>query len=309
MTRRSPASRRASRGRRRGQRARGGRREDPRPRYRRCVRAGGAGGANSQVSATPDLPSVPSEVPSSVKVVAPEEAVRTSIVSRAVNLSDRPLPRTVPAAPVAGSILPSTQTLIRAPPLLPVTTRSTPLWGTVTFRVRLVALPSVPAAETVIAHRPGASCRGVAYAPSAATVTCVVAGVAGGAGVATLPPTTDPDGPRYEAATDTDEAFVALPPTRIAPFSKEAPSEGWSTVSVGASIWRNGTVRNSLTVPSERLPVSGSSALTSNWFRPRRRSTSYAHVPSEVAVTWNGCSWPGDRIETVAPGSVVPLSV
>ncbi len=50
-------------------------------------------------------------------------------------------------------------------------------------------------------------------------------------------------------------------------------------------------------------------ALTSNWLRPRRRSTSYAHVPSDVAVTWYGCCWPGVTIETVAPGRVVPSSV
>src|SRR3954454_7891825 len=63
-----------------------------------------------------------------------------------------------------------------------------------------------------------------------------------------------------------------------------------------------------LTVPSDRLPVSGSRDVTSNWLRPRRRSTAAAHSPSDLAVTWYG-SRPGVAIETVAPGSVVPSRV
>ncbi len=110
------------------------------------------------------------------------------------------------------------------------------------------------------------------------------------------------------ALTTTDLAFVACPPTGIAPFSNDAPSAGWSTVSVGASMTRNGTVMNRWMVSSDVLPVSGSRALTSNWLRPRRRSTSAAHAPVEPAVTSSG-SRPGVAIETVAPGSDVPSSV
>ena len=50
-------------------------------RYRRCVFSGGAGGANSQVSGTPDLPRCPSDVPLRVKYVTPDDPVRTSILS------------------------------------------------------------------------------------------------------------------------------------------------------------------------------------------------------------------------------------
>ena len=49
-----------------------------------------------------------------------------------------------------------------------------------------------------------------------------------------------------------------VPATGIAPFSNDAPSAGWSTVRVGASMTRNGTVMNRWSVSSECLPVSGS---------------------------------------------------
>src|SRR3954451_24843132 len=75
---------------------------------------------------------------------------------------------------------------------------------------------------------------------------------------------------------------------------------------VGASIWRKGTVISSDTAFSDRLPVSGSTALTSNWLRPRRSSTVVAHAPSASALTVYG-SRPGVAIEIVAPGADVPL--
>ncbi len=95
--------------------------------YGRCVLSGGAGGANSHVSGTPDLPSAPSDVPLRVKWVTPDDPVRTSILSRPVKVRVLPLATTWPAAPIPGSILPSTQTLIQARPPFVVTTRLTPL--------------------------------------------------------------------------------------------------------------------------------------------------------------------------------------
>ena len=97
---------------------------------------------------------------------------------------------------------------------------------------------------TVIVQRPAVSSNGVLYVPSSPTGTVTGAGVAGGAGVAPPAPAGGPDGPRYVALTTTDVAFVAWPATGIAPFSNDAPSAGWSTVRVGASMTRNGTVMN-----------------------------------------------------------------
>src|SRR6478672_5710844 len=146
-----------------------------------------------------------------------------------------------------------------------------------TLRDSAAVLPSAPEAVTVIAHLPAVSSYGVLYDPSSATFAVTEGGARGGAGVALLPGT--PVGPTYVALTTTVAALVAVPATGIAPFSNEAPSAGWSTVSVGASISRSGTVMKTLTIPSERLPVSGSSDVTWNWLRPRRRSTAAAHVP------------------------------
>src|SRR6476659_5680441 len=123
-----------------------------------------------------------------------------------------------------------------------------------TLRANAAVFPSGPAAVTVIVHFPVVSSSGVLYVPSSPTLAVTDGGTGGGAGVALLPPGA-PDGLTYVALTTTVAAFVALPATGIAPFSNDAPSAGWSTVSVGASIWRNGTVMKMLTVPSERLPV------------------------------------------------------
>src|SRR4029077_1505117 len=57
---------------------------------------------------------------------------------------------------------------------------------------------------------------------------------------------------------------------------------------------------------SDVLPVTGSAALMSNWFGPRRKSTSAAHVASAAAKTRYGCSRPGVLIEIAAPGTDVP---
>ena len=59
---------------------------------------------------------------------------------------------------------------------------------------------------------------------------------------------------------------------------------------------------------SASLPVSGFTALISNRFCPLRRSTWIAQVPSDWAVVRYGCSWPGVRIEIVAPAVDVPAS-
>ena len=111
------------------------------------------------------------------------------------------------------------------------------------------------------------------------------AGTDGGFGVAVPAAAAGPVGPVKAALTTIDLAFVELPWTGMAPFSKIAPSVGWSTVSVGASTARNGTVMNLAIDSSERLPVSGSSELTSNSFRPRRNSTSAFHAPDASALT------------------------
>jgi hypothetical protein len=60
-----------------------------------------------------------------------------------------------------------------------------------------------------------------------------------------------------------------------------------------------------LTVLSDFLPVSGSTALTSNWLRPRRSSTLAFHFPTASALTLYG-SRPGVAIEIVAPAFEVP---
>ena len=62
----------------------------------------------------------------------------------------------------AGASLPSTQTLSQARPPLIVTTRLTPLYATVTFRVSDAVLPSAEVAVTVIAQRPAVSSSGAA---------------------------------------------------------------------------------------------------------------------------------------------------
>ena len=54
--------------------------------------------------------------------------------------------------------------------------------------------------------------------------------------------------------------------------------------------------------------MSGSIADTSNWLRPRRRSTSADHVPSGPALIWYG-SRPGVAMLTVPPAIVVPRNV
>ena len=176
-------------------RARPARRAGRRHGYGRCVLTGGAGGAKSQVSGTPDLPSAPSDVPLSVKYVAPDEPVRTSTLAAREGqglaggrrLAGRTDPRTS---------LPSTQTLIQAGPPLTVTTRLTPLYGTVTFRVRDVVLPSV--ARRGDGDRPPAGGqleRPCLYVPSSPTAARTTMGVAGGAGVAPPLPAAGPGRP------------------------------------------------------------------------------------------------------------------
>ena len=128
------------------------------------------------------------------------------------------------------------------------------------------------------------SSNGVVNVPSSATATVTGAGAFGGAGGA-APPAGGSAGPEYVALTTTESAFVVRPWTGIAPFSNVAPSAGWSTVRVGASMTRNGTVMNRLTALSDFLPVSGSTAVTSNWLRPRRSSTLAFHFPSAPALT------------------------
>jgi hypothetical protein len=66
-------------------------------------------------------------VPIKVKKVTPDEPVRTSTDCLALKVRVLPLEMTWPAAPRAGSILPSTQTLIQARPFLTATTRLMPL--------------------------------------------------------------------------------------------------------------------------------------------------------------------------------------
>jgi hypothetical protein len=55
-------------------------------------------------------------------------------------------------------------------------------------------------------------------------------------------------------------------------------------------------------VVSAVFPVSGSTAVMSNWLRPRRRSTSLLHLPAASAETRYGSSRPAAVIVIVAPG-------
>src|SRR5687768_17784997 len=180
----------------------------------------------------PLRPSAPSEVPFNVNLVTPDDPVRTSIVSFPVNVSFLPLPSTLPAGPVLGSSLPSTQTFSQARPPSTDTTRLTPLNATVTARVNDVVLPSGLEAVTVIAHLPAVSANGALNVPSSPTSTVTGLGSAGGTGVA--PPLDVVAGPVYAALTTTEPAFVVRPRTGIAPFSYVALSAGLSTGSVGA---------------------------------------------------------------------------
>ena len=99
------------------------------------------------------------------------------------------------------------------------------------------------------------------------------------------------------------------PFTGIAPFSNCAPSAGESTVSAGASATLNGTVMNTRAGVSAVLPVSASSALMSNWLRPRRSSTSTCQLPAESADSRYGWSLPAAVTVIVALGIEVPRSV
>ncbi len=112
----------------------------------------------------------------------------------------------------------------------------------------------------------------------------------------------------WTALIATDTAFDVVPRTGIAPFSNWEPSAGESRLSVGASMTRKGTVMNTRSVFSDGLPVSGSSALMSNWLRPRRSSTSAVQRPSSSAVTRYGCSRPAASTVIVAPAIEVPRS-
>ena len=89
-------------------------------------------------------------------------------------------------------------------------------------------------------------------------------------------------------------AFVVMPWTGIAPFSNVRALG--RLVDASASAPRS---RRNGTVMSSRIGLLGAScryrdraALTSNWFRPRRRSTSAVHVAVASAVTLYG-SRPG----------------
>ena len=90
-------------------------------------------------------------------------------------------------------------------------------------------------------------------------------------------------GPVRIAEIETVFEFVVDPLIGIAPFSNCAPSAGESRVSAGASATLNGTVMNTRAGVSAVLPVSASSALMSNWLRPRRSSTSTCQLPAESA--------------------------
>ena len=172
-----------------------------------------------------------------------------------------------------------------------------------TLRVSEVVLPSSLEAVTVSDQRPVVSSYGALNVPSSATATLTCAGVGGFFGA--VSPLA---GPVYVAWTTTSFALVVVPWTGIAPFSNVAPSAGWSTLSVGVSISRNGTVMKMRFVSSEVFCVVGSRALMSNWLRPRRRSMSAIHAPLVSAVTSIGWSQLGETIETVAPGIEVPRS-
>ena len=73
----------------------------------------------------PRFPSAPIDWPLSVKNVAPDDPVRTSIDSLPVNVRTLPFLAVTPAQ--SGWSLPSTQTLSQAGPPLTSTTRLTPL--------------------------------------------------------------------------------------------------------------------------------------------------------------------------------------
>ena len=111
------------------------------------------------------------------------------------------------------------------------------------------------------------------------------------------------------ALTVTVLALAVVPWTGIAPFSNVAPSAGWSTVRVGARTSGNGTLMNTSSGCSALFVVCGSMAVTLNWLRPRRSSTSADQVPLADAVVWTGCCRPGTVIETVPPGIDVPRNV
>ena len=118
-----------------------------------------------------------------------------------------------------------------------------------------------------------------------------------------------PAGATRFADTETVFAFVVMPLTGMAPFSNWDPSAGEVRLSVGASMTRNGTVMKIRGVVSAVFPVSGSTAVMSNWLRPRRRSTSLLHLPAASAETRYGSSRPAAAIVIVAPGIEVPRSV
>src|SRR3954447_1321208 len=199
-----------------------------------------------------------------------------------------------------------------------------------TFLVRVTALPSADVAVTTSCQLPADSSSGESNVPSVPTLTEVGPTVGPlrtgeAAGSAEAPGTCDAAGPAPDGATvatgvpsaffvwtafiETLAAFEAEPRTGMAPFSNRAPSAGEATASVGASITRNGTVMKTRSVFSDVLPVAVSSALTSNWFRPRRRSTSTDQRPASSAVTRYGSSRPASFTVTVALGIEVPRSV
>ena len=153
------------------------------------------------------------------------------------------------------------------------------------------------------------SSNGVENDPSPPTGTVTWAGGRGVAlALAGLPPVDEPLAPAYVALTTTWLAFFAVPETGIAPFWKLAPSAGESIVRSGAWTTEYGTLMMIWTCLSEFFSVSGSVAETVKSFRPRRRGTTWLHVPSVPAEM---CScWPlPSAMLTVAPGTVVPRSV
>src|SRR5437868_3063911 len=166
-----------------------------------------------------------------------------------------------------------------------------------------------------MAQRPVASWSGlspVLHAPLSATrsVSGAGAGELGGAelpGRGDGPPAAAPAGPSYAVVIDTWVALDAVPWTRIAPFSTVVLSPGWSTVSDGASIGRNGTVITIITGVSACLPVSGSVASILNSFLPRTRSTASDHAP---VLSADVCRVPpASSTVMVASGMDVPPSV
>src|SRR4051812_23849170 len=146
------------------------------PAQRRLVFFGAAGGWNSQVSGFPLSERCPRESPLSVKYVALEAPVRTSMASRAVNVSTLPELNTLPTSPVTGETFPSTQTLsqARAPEPLTATTRFTPLNAMVTLRVWVVDRWSFEVAVIATVQFPVDSSSGVLKEPS--SPTCTVTG-------------------------------------------------------------------------------------------------------------------------------------